>query len=62
MKTITKVRNARMMALGALVGTGLMASLPISTSVADETCMSPYMAKITGQEDFDPAHQKWTVR
>ncbi len=41
-----------MMALGALVGTGLMASLPISTSVADETCMSPYMAKITGQEDF----------
>jgi selenium-binding protein 1 len=23
-----------------------------STSNADETCMSPYMAKIVGQEDF----------
>ena len=26
-------------------------SLP-ATALADETCMSPYMAKITGQEDF----------
>ncbi len=24
----------------------------VSTATADETCMSPYMAKITGQEDF----------
>ena len=25
---------------------------PLATPVADETCMSPYMAKISGQEDF----------
>ena len=34
----------------------LIASLAVSTSaipgIADETCQSPYMAKITGQEDF----------
>ncbi|NNC98639.1 MAG: selenium-binding protein, partial [Gammaproteobacteria bacterium] len=24
----------------------------MSTATADETCMSPYMAKIVGQEDF----------
>ena len=24
-----------------------------NTAKADETCMSPYMAKIVGQEDFD---------
>jgi len=30
-----------------------MATLMLSnTSIADETCQSPYMAKITGQEDF----------
>jgi len=23
-----------------------------TASIADETCMSPYMAKIVGQEDF----------
>jgi selenium-binding protein 1 len=37
------------------VGAGLLAgsALWISPSaIADETCMSPYMAKITGQEDF----------
>ena len=28
-----------------------LASLP-ATAMADETCMSPYMAKIVGQEDF----------
>jgi methanethiol oxidase len=30
----------------------LMTILPISQLSADETCMSPYMAKIVGQEDF----------
>ncbi|MEW8026710.1 MAG: hypothetical protein AB2792_01570 [Candidatus Thiodiazotropha sp.] len=29
-----------------------------STAVADETCQSPYMAKIVGQEDFVYA---WTL-
>ncbi len=28
------------------------AVIPITTTHADETCQSPYMAKITGQEDF----------
>ena len=30
----------------------LLCILPGSQSLADETCMSPYMAKIVGQEDF----------
>lgn len=30
----------------------LLASLSSSVILADETCMSPYMAKIVGQEDF----------
>jgi selenium-binding protein 1 len=30
----------------------LSLSLATSAATADETCMSPYMAKITGQEDF----------
>ena len=29
-----------------------LSSVIDNTAVADETCMSPYMAKITGQEDF----------
>ncbi|HTO57643.1 MAG TPA: selenium-binding protein SBP56-related protein, partial [Pseudomonadales bacterium] len=28
------------------------ATLVAGTATADETCMSPYMAKIVGQEDF----------
>ena len=35
------------LALGAAAMT-----LPFHDSRADETCMSPYMAKIVGQEDF----------
>jgi len=30
----------------------LLCILPASQGMADETCMSPYMAKIVGQEDF----------
>lgn len=30
----------------------LLGALTVSLAVADETCMSPYMAKIVGQEDF----------
>jgi len=36
-------------ALGIALGTALLWA---AASVADETCMSPYMAKIVGQEDF----------
>ena len=40
---------------GAYVCTSLvlaLAALTPATAFADETCMSPYMAKIVGQEDF----------
>ncbi len=30
----------------------LLSSLLINSVSADETCQSPYMAKITGQEDY----------
>jgi len=39
----TALVTASLCATGVLVGT---------TAVADETCQSPYMAKIVGQEDF----------
>ena len=38
-------------ALGA-AALALMLQLPAQIAVADETCMSPYMAKITGQEEY----------
>jgi selenium-binding protein 1 len=38
--------------LGSLVSLALMMGATPSPSRADETCMSPYMAKIVGQEDF----------
>lgn len=42
---------AKLAVIGAFAA--LMFSLePPSTAMADETCMSPYMAKIVGQEDF----------
>ena len=52
MKTATMIQKMRTTALGVVVGAGLAMGLPVSTATADETCMSPYMAKITGQEDF----------
>ena len=36
----------------ALCGLSLMLALGASPALADETCQSPYMAKITGQEDY----------
>jgi len=38
--------------LCALTLGAVATTLPFQTSRADETCMSPYMAKIVGQEDF----------
>jgi selenium-binding protein 1 len=35
-----------------LGGAVLLLGIPLLTVSADETCMSPYMAKIVGQEDF----------
>jgi selenium-binding protein 1 len=43
---VTPVARALLLALFLAVGLGA------PSSRADETCMSPYMAKITGQEDF----------
>ncbi len=37
---------------GSIAGLALLALLFAPASSADETCMSPYMAKIVGQEDF----------
>ncbi len=34
-----------------ILALALVAALPV-TVIADETCMSPYMAKIVGQEDY----------
>jgi methanethiol oxidase len=44
--------NIRTTKLAVLVLSFLITILPASQLSADETCMSPYMAKIVGQEDF----------
>ena len=45
-------RSSRQMALAIAIG-GVVFALAVPALVlADETCMSPYMAKITSQEDF----------
>lgn len=43
------MKTSLLHALAALTGTALLLPAPLR---ADETCMSPYMAKITGQEEF----------
>ena len=35
-----------------LGGILMLLAIPLPTALADETCMSPYMAKIVGQEDY----------
>jgi len=41
-------------ATGAIMGMALLSPLPQITTAAfaDETCQSPYMAKIVGQEEY----------
>jgi selenium-binding protein 1 len=46
-----KLRLMKLRTLGFAVLVTQLIGFP-ATSFADETCMSPYMAKITGQEDF----------
>ena len=48
-KTVMKLSRLAM-AAGFAVTTAMTAIVP--QAIADETCMSPYMAKIVGQEDF----------
>lgn len=47
-----KHKKAVLFTLAAALATTAAMTGPLSTAVADETCQSPYMAKITGQEDF----------
>ena len=49
MSTWLEIARASFVGAVLLVGSALCNS---PTAIADETCMSPYMAKITGQEDF----------
>ncbi len=47
-----KIQRAVRAALFGLASGLAVAGLGLSTAGADETCLSPYMPKITGQEDF----------
>jgi selenium-binding protein 1 len=49
MSTWSGIARASFVGAVLLVGSALWIS---HAAIADETCMSPYMAKITGQEDF----------
>ena len=48
----TTVKQVGKVALAISLVTGAAFSALSTTAVADETCQSPYMAKIVGQEDF----------
>src|SRR5688572_27282400 len=48
MKNLVRTFSARLLPLAAAV----LHCVNLSSVRADETCMSPYMPKITGQEDF----------
>ncbi len=48
LKTIVNTLRGSAVALSTVA----LVSLSISTALADETCLSPYMPKIKGQEDF----------
>lgn len=51
---MTKSRFKRSMTAAAIAAVGTMTAGALAPTVtqADETCMSPYMAKIVGQEDY----------
>ena len=49
MSLLSRRSRASFVGVALLVGLAVWISPPAR---ADETCMSPYMAKITGQEDF----------
>ena len=53
LRTIRELIHPRRLrsGLGALAGAIIGAAVALP-AYADETCMSPYMAKIVGQEDF----------
>ena len=49
---LTIEKLSRFILASALTGVLLGFALSALPALADETCMSPYMAKIVGQEDF----------
>ena len=49
LKIAQRITNLRLVGLSILVSISIGMS---ASTFADETCMSPYMAKITGQEDY----------
>ena len=54
MQTSARARRhaCRFGLLGGVAALALVAATPIPPAVADETCQSPYMVKITGEEDY----------
>ncbi|HSG64468.1 MAG TPA: selenium-binding protein, partial [Gammaproteobacteria bacterium] len=52
MKTHSLLNQRHMLPLLTAAALSFVVVQPQTVS-ADETCMSPYMAKIVGQEDFD---------
>ncbi len=53
MKIMAKIKAKWIQGSLALVGAMLASTIGFhTTAMADETCMSPYMAKIVGQEDY----------
>lgn len=53
LKKTNPIQNFRIFTVAVISALLISASsLVTTTAQADETCMSPYMAKITGQEDF----------
>jgi len=48
----TKLNKTRLISAAVAASMVALAGLAIAPAQADETCMSPYMAKIVGQEDF----------
>ncbi|HBR96805.1 MAG TPA: selenium-binding protein, partial [Gammaproteobacteria bacterium] len=51
MKRYTCAQRLKSLLASSIIGL-LLAAIPTQSTLADETCMSPYMAKIVGQEDF----------
>ena len=52
LSTLSKGKSLLPRAIGLALFATTVSFTTVTTSHADETCMSPYMAKITGQEDF----------
>jgi selenium-binding protein 1 len=46
------IRNQKLLGVAAYLGVALASSVFVSEARADETCSSPYLARIEGQEEF----------